>query len=55
MREYLMEPPEFAKFLEVNLKSYYQWESGISKPSLEKSLEISKKLNKTVNDIWYLE
>jgi DNA-binding XRE family transcriptional regulator len=50
-----MEPQEFARFLGVNLKSYYQWESGLSKPPLEKALEISQKLNKSVNDIWYLE
>lgn len=55
MREFLMEPQEFARFLDVNIKSYYQWESEISKPPLEKALEISKKLNKSVNDIWYLE
>jgi len=54
MREYMMEPSEFAKLIDVNIKAYYQWESELSKPSLEKALEISLKLNKNVNDIWYL-
>lgn len=51
----MMEPSEFAKHLGINRKSYYQWESGISKPPLEKALEIALKLNKKVEDIWYLE
>ena len=55
MREYMLEPQEFAKYLNINIKSYYQWESGISKPPLEKALEISLKLKRNVNDIWYLE
>jgi DNA-binding XRE family transcriptional regulator len=55
MREFMMEPLEFAEYLEVNKKSYYQWESGISKPPLEKALNIALKLNRNVNDIWYLE
>jgi len=54
MREYMMEPGEFAKFINVNIKAYYQWESELSRPPLEKALEISLKLNKNVNDIWYL-
>ena len=54
MREYMMEPQEFAKLLNVNIKSYYQWETEFSKPPLEKALEISLKLNRNVNDIWYL-
>lgn len=55
MSEYLMEPSEFAKKLKVNVKSYYHWEAGISKPTLENALRISNILNKNVNDIWYLD
>jgi putative transcriptional regulator len=55
MREYMMDPGEFAKFLNVNIKAYYQWETEFSKPTLEKALEISLKLNRNINDIWYLK
>ena len=54
MSEYVMEPREFSELINVNIKAYYQWESELSRPSLEKALEISLKLNKNVNDIWYL-
>lgn len=55
MREYLMEPQEFANHVGVNYKTYYSWEKGVAGPSLDKALEIAKKLNKTVEDIWYLD
>lgn len=55
MREYMMEPGEFAKMLNINIKTYYPWEIGSAIPSLKKCLEISLKLNKKVDDIWYLE
>lgn len=55
MREYLMEPEEFAKLINVNIKSYYSYERDFSRPTLEKALEISLKLNKIIHDIWYLE
>lgn len=55
MREYMMEPQEFSKLIEVNYKTYYSWEKGIAGPSLEKALEVAKKLNKSLEDIWYLE
>lgn len=55
MREYAEEPKEFAKRLEVNVKTYYVWESGAALPSSLKMLEVAKKLNKLVNDIWWLE
>lgn len=55
MKEFMMEPAEFADMLQVNPKSYYQWESGASRPNLEKSLQVAKKLDRNVNDIWYLE
>jgi len=55
MREYIMSPGEFAIFLGMSIKTYSGWENGFSKPTLEKALYISEKLNKNVNDIWYLE
>lgn len=55
MRDYLMEPEEFAKILDINIKSYYSYEKGSSRPTLEKSLEIAKKLNKKLEEIWYLD
>lgn len=55
MREYGMEPEEFAKIIDVNIKSYYSYERNFSRPTLEKALEIALKLNKTIHEIWYLE
>lgn len=55
MREFLMEPGEFAKLLGTDIKNYSNWEHNNSRPKLELALEIAKKLNKTVEDIWYLE
>lgn len=55
MKEYLMDPKDFADMLGINIKTYYPWELGAAIPSLKKCLEIAEKLNKTVNDIWYLQ
>lgn len=54
MKEYCMEPEEFASLINVNIKSYYSYERNFSRPTLEKSLEIAKKLNKKVDEIWSL-
>ena len=54
MREYALEPQQFAEFIAVNFKTYYSWERGIAGPSLNTALEVAKKLNKRVEDIWYL-
>lgn len=51
----MMESKEFAKFLEENITTYSNWELGVSKPNLEKALQISNKLNKKIEDIWYLD
>lgn len=50
-----MKQKEFAEFLHVNSKSYFAWEKETIKPSIEVALEIAKKLNRRVEDIWYLE
>lgn len=55
MRDYAMEPEEFSKLIEVNIKSYYSYERDFSRPTLEKALEIASKLNKTIHEIWYLD
>jgi DNA-binding XRE family transcriptional regulator len=56
LKEYLIDSKtEFSKFLSVPLQTYSKWESGISTPTLQKALQISKKLNKTVNDIWFMD
>lgn len=55
MREYLMNQKEFASFIKIDLKSLSNWERNISRPNLEIALKIAKKLNKKVEDIWYLE
>lgn len=55
MREYLMNQKEFADFLSVGITTYCNWEKNLSRPTLEKALEISNKLNKNIKDIWYLE
>ncbi|AAK79833.1 DNA-binding XRE family transcriptional regulator [Clostridium acetobutylicum] len=55
MREYLIESKsEFARFLEVNEHAYIKWENEKSAPSMEVALMVAKKLNKKVDDIWYL-
>ncbi|MEW9093922.1 MAG: helix-turn-helix domain-containing protein [Clostridiaceae bacterium] len=55
MREYAMEPKDFAELIEVNKKTYYGWESGAAIPSMKEGLRVCKKLNKRLEEIWYLE
>jgi len=55
MREYMLNSVEFAKILGLDIKNYSNWENNISRPKLELALEISIKLKRTVNDIWYLK
>jgi putative transcriptional regulator len=55
MREYMMSSSEFVKFLEVPLSTYSQWENGSNNPPLAKAFEITKKLNRKLEDIWYSE
>ena len=54
MTEYMMKPQEFARYIDVNSKTYYSWEQGIVNPSLQTALNVAKKLNKKVEDIWYI-
>ncbi|HBJ1646018.1 helix-turn-helix domain-containing protein [Clostridium botulinum] len=55
MREYMMNQKDFSNKLDVPVKVYWSWENGKSCPTLERALEITKKLNKEIKDIWYLE
>lgn len=55
MTEFMMSATEFAKYLEVDLKSYSNWERDISRPKLELAIITAKKLNRTVESIWYIE
>lgn len=55
MKEYLMAPGEFARHLEVDIKTYSNWERNYSRPRLELAILIAQKLNRTVEDIWYFE
>lgn len=55
MKEYVMDPGEFAKFLDLSLRNYSAYENCHSKPTLEGALQIAEKLNKDVKDIWYLD
>lgn len=55
MRDYQMEPGEFANMLGISIKTYSGWEHNHSRPPLEKAIEIADKLNKDVKEIWYRE
>ncbi|HBL05385.1 MAG TPA: transcriptional regulator [Clostridium sp.] len=55
MREYMMEPQEFATLIKINYKTYYSWERQVAGPSLEVALNVARILKKKVEDIWYLD
>ncbi|HIG0358260.1 helix-turn-helix domain-containing protein [Clostridium botulinum] len=55
MQEFMMAPGEFAKFLDIDIKTYSNWERERSKPPLDRALRISEKLKRDVREIWYLE
>ncbi len=55
MQEYMQNKREFAKNIGIAEQQYLRYENELTFPSLEVSLKMSYKLNKTVNDIWYLE
>jgi len=55
MREYMMNQKDFANKLEISIKVYWSWENDKSSPTLERALEIAKKLDKDIKEIWYLE
>ena len=51
----MMNKREFAKIIEIAEQQYLRYENALSLPSLEISLKISNKLNKTINEIWYID
>ncbi|HIG0360369.1 helix-turn-helix transcriptional regulator [Clostridium botulinum] len=55
MQEHMMNITQFAEYIGVDNKILSSWEKNKSRPTLERALEVSKKLNKNVNEIWYLE
>ena len=55
MKEYMMAPGEFAKYLGISIRMYSAYENSHSNPTIEGCLKISKILNKNINDIWYLD
>lgn len=50
-----MAPGEFAKYLGVDIKTYSGWENNRSRPTLERALSISNKLNRDVKEVWYID
>lgn len=54
MKEYMMNMTQFADMLEINYHQYVRYENG-TVPYLEVALKIAKKLNKHVDEIFYLE
>lgn len=55
MKEYMMDPGEFSKLIGTDINNYSNWESNRSRPRLELALVIAQKLNRKVEDIWYVE
>ena len=55
MKEFMLSQKEFSDYLGVGITTYCNWENNLSRPSLEKALKISKKLNKSIEEIWCLE
>ncbi|OIJ12643.1 transcriptional regulator [Anaerobacillus alkalilacustris] len=47
-----MNQTEFASFLGINISQYSRYETQKMQPNLETALEISEKLNVTVNSIF---
>jgi len=56
MKEYMIESKsEFARFLGIKEHAYIKWENEESAPAMELALQVARKLNRKVDDIWYLE
>ena len=53
MGEYYMNIKQFAEFLNIDNAQYNRYEKSIFNPPLEMAINISIKLKKTVNEIWY--
>jgi DNA-binding XRE family transcriptional regulator len=54
MKEYMLPQTEFAKLLEIDYRQYNRYENG-TVPNLETALQIIERLNKTINEVFYLD
>ncbi|MEH6942445.1 helix-turn-helix transcriptional regulator [Bacillus sp. JJ722] len=52
--DFRMNQTEFAAFLGINLQQYNRYEKGTRQPTLEVALRISEKVNRTVNELFYV-
>lgn len=52
--DHRMNQKEFAEFLGISVYQYNRYEKGVRQPTLEAALQISEKVNRPVNDIFYL-
>ena len=55
MGEFFLSKRDFSKMLDIAEQQYLRYESGQSNPSLEIAIKISIKLNRHVDDIWYIK
>jgi len=55
VKEYDMTATDFSAKLGVSVSLYSAWELGKAKPSLERALDVAKRLGKSVEDIWYID
>ncbi|MBO7318540.1 MAG: helix-turn-helix domain-containing protein [Clostridia bacterium] len=55
MGEFFLTKRDFSKKLDIAEQQYLRYETGQSNPSLEIAIKISIKLNKHVDDIWYID
>ncbi|MFB3160452.1 helix-turn-helix domain-containing protein [Neobacillus sp. 179-J 1A1 HS] len=52
--DHRMNQTEFANFLDISIYQYNRYENGARQPTLEIALQISEKVKRPVNDIFYL-
>ncbi|MEH7505129.1 helix-turn-helix domain-containing protein [Neobacillus drentensis] len=52
--DHRMNQTEFADFLGISIYQYNRYERGARQPTLEVALQISEKVKRPVNDIFYL-
>jgi DNA-binding XRE family transcriptional regulator len=56
MREYMVQSKsEFARFLGIKEHAYIKWENEEASPNMEVALMVANKLNRKIDDIWYLD
>ena len=56
MKEYQMSPTEFCQnVLHISRSTYSQLENSKTIGNIETALKIAKALNRTIEDIWFIE